>query len=227
MANFTVKWSTTETTARMSAKFSGGDPNFGGERYVAVSVNDVVGMVTDDSGGADSAFSYRISGLEPDTEYEYVVELGYQAGSEIVWLDSLTRKGTFITKVKIPTVEPWSWLKSNGSATAAQTQNAYHAVNSQGPTTDFSYKVWNDLVDKTNETAQAAGRSWDGFYLSLSETKMAKDSKVMTADRFNSLCYNINFGYNTGLPVVSKGDTIKGEYFVTLANALNHWIDKL
>lgn len=127
----------------------------------------------------------------------------------------------------VPSVERWSWTGSNGSASAAQTRTAYTAVTVRGPTTDFSYLVWNDLVDKVNETAEAAGSSWSTLYATLSQARMTSSDKMLTAKRFNALRQNIGSHISTGIPEVSKGDTVKGSWFVILTEKLNQWIDKL
>lgn len=229
-ANMEAVWDVYETSAVLDCSFLNGQIGFKGTRYIRVTVNNrkkepVPGE--NSANGADSSFFCEVKYLSPGTVCKWKIEFGFQSGTDIEWLPAWEKEGTFTTEQKKPAVEAWSWQKSNGSADAWETEDAYTAITSKGPTTDFSYRVWNDLVNKTNETAQAAGRSWNATYLSLEETKMSQNNRVMTADRFNSLLKNINFGYDTGLPAVRRGDTIKGEYFVTLANALNHWIDKL
>lgn len=124
-------------------------------------------------------------------------------------------------------IDEWDWSISNGSATAAQTQKAYTAITSRGAVSDFSYLVWNDLVNKVNDVKAEVGVSWNTKYLSLSNTLMTSSSKTLTADRFNSLRYNIGIHESTELYDVYTGDEVYGWYFTTLTDALNTWIADL
>lgn len=126
-----------------------------------------------------------------------------------------------------PTITPWSWTSSNGSASTALTTNAHTAVISGGYLSDFSYLVWNDLCDKVNATAIAAGDAWIVNWGTLAATKMSSSNKNMTAVRFNALKNNIGARVSTGILDVEKGATIYGSYFITLATKLNTWINSL
>lgn len=118
----------------------------------------------------------------------------------------------------------WDWEESNGSATARETAKAYAAIKNKGNCSDFSYKVWNDMCDKTDEYWQIArGEAWFDKYLSYNDTIMTRNDKVLTADRMNSLKINIS-GYNTGVPNVESGDPVYGWYFISLMEALNEQI---
>lgn len=90
-------------------------------------------------------------------------------------------------------VAPWDWNASNGSASAAQTRNAYTALISNGNTTGFSYKVWNDLVNKIYEVDRALNRGWMTDYASLSGTRASHTYDELTDDRFNSARFNVNY----------------------------------
>lgn len=126
-----------------------------------------------------------------------------------------------------PSVTPWSWTSSNGSASTALTANAHTAVTSGGYLSDFSYLVWNDLCDKVNATAIAAGDAWIVNWGSLSATKMSSSNKNMTAVRFNALKNNIGARESTGIQDVVAGQTIYGSYFTTLTTKLNAWISRI
>lgn len=146
-------------------------------------------------------------------------------------LVSITAPGWTITveldttvETDAPAVEPWSWSNSNGSASASQTRAAYSAIQNNGSLDNFSYLVWNDMVDKVKEVLDATGDSWNNRYASYSATKMSSSDKRLTAARFNSLRHNIGTHYSTGITDVYRGDTIYGWYFTTLANCLNSWI---
>ena len=124
--------------------------------------------------------------------------------------------------------KPWSWEKSNGSATAAQTKKAYTALMEKGSTHDFSHWVWNDLVENTNALLAQNGQSWSDAFAGYDDTLIPEDG-VLTARRFNSLRFNIlNSGwpwaYNPERPDylgredVQPMDLVYGSYLLELAH---------
>ena len=182
---------------------------------------------------ASSGGKITFTGLKSNTAYEIYV-----------WFKITTPSGTkeveFWGSAKTESlgIDPWDWNSSNGSATAAQTRAAYNAVTNQGRLNNFSYLVWNDMVDKVWEIAQAALKkshpdetpSWNinnGNCLSYGNTKMSATDKVLTALRFNSLKYNIGYIYPTGISDVFKGDVVLGSYFTTLTQRMNEWLSTL
>lgn len=166
-----------------------------------------------------SRWDYTISGLDPDTSYTINVQCATSSsGANNTYLGAQTQKTDEIA------VENWSWTSSNGSATAAQTRNAYTAITSNGKTTDFSYLVWNDMCDKVKEILDAFGYSWSSSYASLASTKMTSTDKKMTAVRFNSLRYNIYSHYTFSLTTATQWAKIYGSYFTTMTTAMNNWI---
>ena len=92
---------------------------------------------------------------------------------------------------------------------------------------DFSYVVWNDMVSKVNNVLSASSGSWNSKYATYSETLINASDKTLTATKFNSLRYNIGLRSSTGISEVSPGDTVYGSYFITMANAINSWINSL
>ena len=139
-------------------------------------------------------------------------------------------KSTSATRsVTLTNVEKWSWSKSNGRATASQTSSAYQAVLNNGKVSDFSYLVWNDLCSKVYAVRTAVGGigSWDTAYGSYNEAQMTSSDRKLTAKRFNNLKNQIGSQIGTGINDVSKGDIIMGSYFITIANKINSWIDRL
>lgn len=148
-----------------------------------------------------------------------------------LWVRLIDITTTGSTTVRVvptwPLYDLWDWGISNGDATATQTQTAYTAITGHGAVSDFSYLVWNDLVSKVNDMKGEVGLSWNEKYLSLSNTKMTSSSKTLTADRFNSLRYNIGIHESTGLNEVYTGDEVYGWYFTNLTDALNTWINTL
>lgn len=171
-----------------------------------------------------SSFSYTISGLSPSTDY--VINVGYStvSGTDQYWVGAQS----FTTDKML--VTPWDWNIANSTstsaanATVAQTQKAYTAVTNNGYLTDFSYLVWNDIVNKAYEVLTSRNLSWNTDYATLSATKMTSEDRVMTAARFNSVWWNVGHMVSTGLSKVNTGDIIKGSYFVTLTNAINNSI---
>ena len=179
--------------------------------------------------GITSGGRVTFDGLEPNTEYGICCLIYY--GSELLkettgWVTTTDEE---VGDIEI-TVPKWSWDKTNGTATDEQTAKAYDALIHNGPTKDFSYKVWNDMVEVVREILSQTGDKWnddDGEYATPSQTKMSntESGRTLTATRFNSLLYNIDSRYETELKEVSPGDEVKGSYFLKLANCINDWID--
>lgn len=113
-------------------------------------------------------------------------------------------------------IEGWSWSVTIKSGTKV----------SAVPYTD-----WNSLIDKIDELLDTGNYgSWlkdstEGAVLSKSASKMKSSDKVLTADRFNSVRYNIGARRGTGIKVVvSPGDTVYADYLNKLETAINNWI---
>lgn len=130
-------------------------------------------------------------------------------------------------RITTPSILGWSWSKSNGSATSSQTIDAYTAITNNGYVSDFSYKVWNDMVDKVKEALDACGESWSSKYASYADTKISSSNKMLTATKFNSLRFNIGSHVTTDITEKSPGDTVYGKYFTILTNKLNEWIESI
>jgi len=163
-----------------------------------------------------------ISGLKPGTKYA----INYRGINGAGTNGFMSSPVYATTDMPRPIVDKWNWGLSNGNASANATTAAYYAVRGNGLTSDFSYLVWNDMVDKVVEILDAKGLSWNSSFLSISATKMSSRDKTLTASRFNSLRYNIGLHYSTGINTVSKGDIVYGRYFITLTNCMNNWIDQ-
>lgn len=160
------------------------------------------------------------TGLKPGTRYSVSIEV-----EDLVtgWSNSWSTK---VTTDKI-VVAAWDWNASNGDASAALTKAAKYAVDHKGSLSDFSYKVWNDMCKKVLNIENAAGLKWNPKYAEYLDTKMSSTDKVLTADRFNSLRYNIGRSYSTGIDEVNSGWPVLGSYFVTLTDCMNAWINEL
>lgn len=144
---------------------------------------------------------------------------------------SETSSGSPTVYIEVPTekisVTKWGWSISNGNASASLTSNAYYALVNKTAVTNFSYLVWNDLVDKVKEILDATNDSWDSSYASYASTKMTSSNKTLTATKFNSLRYNIGSHYSTGISDKVSGEPVYGDYILTLATCINGWIDGL
>lgn len=135
---------------------------------------------------------------------------------------------------------PWSWTSSNGTATAAETIRAYMALTGKMNTTNFSYKVWNDLISKINAVNSALGRSWKTEYETYQKTRATGTYDTLTAEKFNSARYNTNYpswrwAYDTefegftgrtdmkGVSLYGEtaADTVFGAYILELVKSLN------
>ena len=168
-----------------------------------------------------------ITGLSPNTTYQISAELFWTDGSTGDYLSKIIISDPIKTSVTKPS--EFSWFKSNGTATAEQTQKAYTAVTTKGKTTDFSYKVWNDIVDKVNEIHVYSNIEWFDNFNTLENTKMTSTDKEITANRYNSLLFNI---WNYGITFVAsfstiqrkQGDEILGSYYIEIVNYINNLI---
>lgn len=135
------------------------------------------------------------------------------------------------------------------NATAEQTQKAYKSITTGGLTTDFSTRVWNDIVDRVSWVQEA----W-GYKLKLSDSSGAigaaylynikpiyKQQPVpggmlllagsaMNANVFNLVVNAIPivttwpWEKELGRKNIKSGDICKGSYFIALVNVLNRWI---
>lgn len=209
---------TSTTTSSIKVKLYGLDTNYAKSDRVCTWYLDGKKKGTSTLGAnVSSGGAFTFSGLDSGTEYDIFVEITAPGWTIVVELETTAETDAV-------SVEPWSWSSSNGSASASQTKKAYSAVSNKGSLGDFSYLVWNDMVDKVQEILDANGDTWNTKYASYSATKMSSGDKTLTAKRFNSLRYNIGLRYSTGITEVSRGDRVYGSYFITLANCINGWI---
>ena len=218
-----------ETDADFYADFTGGDSSFSGYRYVRLDVaGDTYQIRSNRAGGASSSFDETITGLEPGTRYSWEAQLGYNDGTGMTWLD-IYDSGSFTTDEPAVQIDRWSWTRSNGSATNAQTQRAYDVLMGDITADNFAHEVWNDLVDKVAEMRSAKGYTWDragGTYPSASGCKMYAGDRL-TADAYNGVRYNIGSVESTGIYDQSPGDPITRYKIYHLTEVLNTIIDNL
>lgn len=209
MASFTVSCTDTTVTMRVTGIKSGQSIRF----YVRIDPGSTV--YADRTYTATATYMTRtFSGLKPGTDYACNVKVD----------DAWVGTAYFTTDAPEVKIDPWSWTSSNGSASAAQTRNAYSAVTSKGSLGNFSYLVWNDMVDKVKEILDANGDTWNTRFASYSATRMSDWDKTLTATRFNSLRYNVGLRYSTGIDTVYSGGTVYGWYFTTIASCMNGMI---
>lgn len=203
----------------------------GSYSYFSWSLRDENNNVISGATAYSTATTKVYSGLSPGTTY--IVGMS--------WSRSTSGEGNYdrssITTQEAPGVTPWSWAASNGSASAAQTAKARTAVAGNGPISDFSYLVWNDMVDKVAEMRSAAGLTpvWNPQFLNQANTKMSntESGRTMTAARYNSVRYNIGIyksfadskadliDYDSVTQVKSPGDEVIGSDFLDLMTGLN------
>ncbi len=171
--------------------------------------------------------SYDFTGLDPDTSYSIYALITYQNGDGSWGTATLDTVDISTNSPPVPIIDKWDWHSSNGDASSSVTDRAYEAVVGNGSTTDFSYKVWNDMVDKISEVIDAAGENWVNTFETKNNTKMSSSDKTLTATRYNSLRYNVGRNFSTGISEVQTGDPVLGTHFTDLMDAVNDWIDDL
>lgn len=185
----------------------------------------------------DVEFTFR--NLSPGTNYDIKVSVfKVVSGQDDEWLTNI--EDSFQTE-EIP-VLPWTWNDcqtidgDTGEASDLETMSAYNAITKQMETTEFSYKVWNDLCAKVLEVRRAKGVSteWKTYeqgysFPSYSDTLMSRNDKILTAERFNGL--RVNIGSMTvlaGIPFpVVTGGIVEGRYFTILTEGINDVIREL
>lgn len=138
--------------------------------------------------------------------------------------DTVT-EGEFVISAYIP---KWDWNVSTSSDTTdEEVQTAYNAVKNKRSTASFSHNIWNALTNRVYDIIQHKSVGWDKTYCTYSNTKMDNGDYTLTAKKFNSLRYNIGIYYSTGIDEIRPGDVVYGQYFLTLAEKINAWIDTL
>ncbi len=131
-------------------------------------------------------------------------------------------------------IKPWTWEGSNGSAAYWQMKAAVEVLSNCGTTAGFFHPVWNDLVDKVNETAKALRHGWCNAPTKVDELKIAEAYRPLTAKMFNTLVYNTHYpvwswqaelGRTEFHGVETHGeagaDIVYGRYFYELTERLN------
>ena len=139
----------------------------------------------------------------------------------------------------------WNWAKSNGVATATETQQSYNALLNKAGTHNFSHKVWNDIVNKVHELVIYCGYLWISQNGNKSDSQMDPGSPFY-AKKFNDVIENTRInswkwqydesfeGYinrknfrgdsDAGL---GKGDRLYASYLLLFIQQLNNIIDAI
>lgn len=177
----------------------------------------------DDDSGSGNNFKITCDLNADDKIYLWIRSYtGLETGDITLYIDGATEPEISVQK--------WSWTDSNGTATTNETINAKTAISNGGAVSNFSYKVWNDMCDKVAAIIDAENDAWYEDYDSIANTKIASSDKTLYAGKFNSLRFNIGARANapsTGIVEKSPGDVVVGDFFITLADCINSWIDNL
>lgn len=218
--------------------YNSASSGYTGTRYIRLTVESEDGNVIYDEkqitgsnygDGAGTTFSFTITGLDGETTYYWSVYLGYKGTGDpsISWLTGVNDSGSFTTK-KLIIISAWDWNKSNGNATAAQTQRAYNILNGDVSVGEgFSYKVWNDFVDKVAEACDYDWRTNNNTYLSYNNCKVSTGD-TLSAAIYNSVKLQIGSRVSGGTWAdVSSGDRLYGWHIINLAEKLNDLIEQL
>ncbi|CDA72283.1 unknown [Ruminococcus sp. CAG:579] len=131
-------------------------------------------------------------------------------------------------------IKPWTWEESNGSVAYWQMKAAVEVLSNCGTTAGFFHPVWNDLVDKVSEVANALRYGWCNAPMKVDELKIAETYHPLTARMFNTLVYNTHYpvwswqetlGRTEFHGVETHGeagaDIVYGRYFYELTERLN------
>lgn len=131
-------------------------------------------------------------------------------------------------------IKPWTWDESNGTAAYWQMKAAVEVLSNCGTTAGFFHHVWNDLVDKVNETAKALRHGWCNAPLKVDELKIAEAYHPLTAKMFNTLVYNTHYPFWSWQETLGRtefhgvethgeagADIVYGRYFYELTDRLN------
>lgn len=131
-------------------------------------------------------------------------------------------------------IKPWTWEESNGTAAYWQMKAAAEVLSNCGTTAGFFHPVWNDLVDKVSEVANALRHGWCDAPLKLSDMQISETYHPLTAKMFNTLVYNTNYPFWSWQETLGRtefhgvethgeagADIVYGRYFYELTDRLN------
>ena len=228
------------TETSLTLKVSGLSTNSGVSRIISLDATMNGSTISNGSvtitATASSTGNIVISGLSKAKTYIIKGYVSFDGGSTYHYFGS---DKDISAKTEGVAITLWDWDTANATAnpnpaTKAQTQAARNACRDKTAVSNFSWKVWNDLVYKVSEARVAGGNdSWNNYYATRDNTLMTSSSKTLTATRYNSLRYNIGIAYSVPdskkIPEVSKGDAVGGttHFLNFVTNYLNAYINTL
>lgn len=221
---------TYRTSTSFTFKVTGLDTSYtANDRQYVVYIDDVQDSGRLDlAGGVSETPAYTKSGLSPNTTYKITVNISYMGG--YVSVEHTTK--TLASSVQI---EPWDWSANTNRI------KAYQALVNHTSLSNFSHKVWNELCDKTRETAIW----WDSdpydstneynlnLKMNVSVTtgagKTYTTDKYITKARYNRIINLLSTpAYYCGISLnadkVAVGDIITSVHFLNFATDLNRVI---
>ena len=164
--------------------------------------------------------TWKFTGLDANTDYEIKAIVTFQTSSVTIGPRTIGTEEEEEPEIpKEDEISLFNWGIS---------------IYSGRKVSDVSYSKWNSLINKIEELLDTGHYgSWrtssaNGATLSASGAKMDSSDKVLTAERFNSVRYNIDYysPTSTGISKVSRGYPVLAEYFDSLEEAINDWIDE-
>lgn len=168
--------------------------------------------------GVSKSSVWKFTKLDPSTTY--LIEATIFNTTQSVYVELDRNITTEDEETEVPSEDPidnWYWSTSISKGVAVS---------------KVSYKEWNSLISKIDELLDTGHygswltKSSEGATLSMSASKMTSSDKKLTADRFNSVRYNIGAHRGTGISKVSSGDIVYADYFDSLETAINKWINE-
>lgn len=159
----------------------------------------------------DAVADVNVNVTIPNTGYYDIAILAYNS----TYTSTAAMENQYINIAPKPAA--WNWNET------PQRQSAYMALTAKGKTTDFSFDVWNEFIEKVKELETYVGQTSEN----LDNAKSAETDKTFAAQKFNLVVSAIK-AMNSGLLIVDKspGEKVYGEYIVTMAEKLNEIIDR-
>lgn len=220
------------TTSRIEVYITDLDSNYTkNDRTVAWYIDGELDGYDSLDGGIESSEVWKFRGLNSGTEYTIEAIIFNESQSIYVELSrDISTKEEAVEPEPDPeepepeepdepkeeTIDNWYWGTSITSGTLLSS---------------ISYTKWNSLIAKIEELLNTGHygswltKSSEGAVLSASQSRVSSSDKKLTADRFNSVRYNIGSHRGTGVGKVSQGDIVYASYFKGLETGINNWID--
>lgn len=162
--------------------------------------------------------SFTFSSMAPGVTYDFFAKVEHP-GNETYWFFPLTGSSNGYSG------------SSTGYTPGNYTETKTSAPSSGTLISNFTYQTWNLMVEAVNSILVSKNRSWNytsygqSNYLSKDSTKMTSSDKTLTAERFNSLWYNIwtwsSSSYLDEEAPAVQGEPVLASYFTALGNAIS------